>query len=115
MKQYNNLSSQHCAPCEGGTKPMTKSETFPYFDSIHKDWKPNATCKQISRKFKFKNFQQALNFINRAGEIAESEGHHPNIHLTDYKFVIIDLSTHAIKGLSTNDFILAAKIDQLIE
>ena len=106
-----NLTKQHCVPCEGGAKPMT--ETKPYFNSISKEWQPNTKHKQISKKLTFKNFQPALDFINRVGELAESEGHHPDIHLTGYKHVTLDLSTHAIGGLSVNDFIMAAKIDRL--
>lgn len=107
-----DLIHQKCAPCEGGTKPMTSTEMKPYLDSINHQWQVTSN-KQIKRKFQLKNFIQALDFINQIGKIAESEGHHPDIHLTNYKSVTIDLTTHAIKGLSVNDFILAAKIDKL--
>ena len=70
--------------------------------------------KKIWREFIFKDFTEAVKFINKVAEIAESEGHHPDINLYSYKKVRIDLSTHAIGGLSGNDFILAAKIDKLI-
>ena len=70
--------------------------------------------KSISRGFVFKDFAKAIEFINKVAEIAESEGHHPDMKLHSYKEVQIDLSTHAINGLSGNDFILAAKIDKLV-
>ena len=71
----------------------------------------NETGGYLQKSFEFKDFKEALAFINKVGAIAESEGHHPDIHLVDYKFVNIDLSTHAIGGLSQNDFIVAAKIN----
>ena len=69
--------------------------------------------KKIRKEFTFKDFKEALVFVNNVGEIAEAEGHHPDIHLTDYKHAAIELSTHATGGLSENDFIVAAKIDAL--
>ena len=75
-------------------------------------WELNAEAKAISKNFKFKDFAQALSFVNKIGEIAESEEHHPDIEL-GWGRVKISLTTHAIKGLSENDFIMAAKIDEL--
>ena len=69
--------------------------------------------KKIQKQFSLKNFKEALAFINKVGEIAEFEGHHPDIRLFGYKNVEIELSTHAIGGLSENDFIVAAKIEQI--
>ena len=74
-------------------------------------WELSGDGKSISKKYRLKDFKEALAFIDRAGKIAEDEGHHPDIHLTQYKFVTINLNTYAINGLSQNDFILAAKID----
>ena len=75
-------------------------------------WELADDGKNISKKYRFKNFKEALAFIDKSGKIAEEEGHHPDLHLTQYKFVTITLNTHAINGLSQNDFILAAKIDK---
>src|SRR3990167_1111364 len=105
-----DLKDQKCVPCEGGTAPLTKDEAEIFMKQVS-GWTLSENAKNINKKFAFKNFKEALNFVNKVGDIAESEGHHPDIHLTDYKFVKIDLSTHAIGGLSQNDFILAAKID----
>lgn len=106
-----NLLDQKCVPCEGGVEPMTKADAEAMIEFHVKDWILSGDAKHISKKFEFKDFKEALAFINKVGAIAESEGHHPDIHLVDYKFVNIDLSTHAIGGLSQNDFIVAAKIN----
>jgi len=106
------LSNKKCIPCDGGVIPLTKSEAEEFLAQIQ-DWKLIKENNWIYKKFKFKNFKKALEFVNKVGDIAESEGHHPDIHLIDYKFVEINLSTHSISGLSENDFILAAKINGL--
>ncbi len=108
-----DLLQQKCVPCEGGVDPMTKADAESMRDFHVKDWVIDEEGKNISKKFVFKNFVQALEFVNKVGAISESEQHHPDIHLTDYKNVGINLSTHAIKGLSQNDFIVAAKINAL--
>lgn len=77
------------------------------------NWLINGDCTTIGRSYTFANFAAALVFMDRVGALAEAEGHHPDLHLTNFKRLTVDLSTHAIKGLSINDFILAAKIDQL--
>lgn len=105
-----DLTKQKCVPCEGKETPLTKTEAEILLKQVP-GWELAGDAKSISKNYKFKNFQEALDFINKVGEIAESEGHHPDIHLTNYRQARIDLSTHAIKGLSQNDFILAAKID----
>ena len=104
------LSEKKCRACEGWEKPFTKKEAQECLKQV-KNWflKDN----EIEKEFKFKDFKEALGFINKVGDIAEEEGHHPDINLHSYKKVKIILSTHAIKGLSENDFILAAKIDKL--
>ena len=104
------LSEKKCVRCEGRVKPFTRQEAQKYLKRV-KNW--TLTNNEIEKEFVFKDFKQALNFINKVGDIAESEGHHPDINLHSYKKVNIILSTHAIKGLSENDFILAAKIDKL--
>ncbi len=105
-----NLIEQKCVSCEGGVAPLEKVEAEILLEQIP-GWELSADDKTISKKYSFKNFKEALAFVNKVGEIAEGEGHHPDIHLTDYRHVEIILSTHAIGGLSQNDFILAAKID----
>ena len=90
--------------------PFTASEIKKYLADTP-TWSVTGD-KKIHKEFKFKNFKQALNFVNRVGSLAESEGHHPDINLHNWNRVTITLSTHAINGLSENDFIVAAKIDE---
>lgn len=108
-----DLLTQKCVPCEGGIAPMTKTDAHSMRDFHVKDWEILDQGKKIAKKFTFKNFAEALDFVNKVGAIAEEEQHHPHIHLTEYRLVTIELSTHAIGGLSQNDFIVAAKINTL--
>lgn len=105
-----NLIEQKCVACEGGVIPYDQEESEILLRQVP-GWEISADAKAITKNYVFNDFKQALAFVNKVGIIAESEGHHPDIHLTDYKNVAIHLSTHAIDGLSHNDFILAAKID----
>ena len=105
------LHEKKCVPCEGGMLPFAAEEIKEYLSQIN-DWSV-VDNKQIEKEFIFKNFVEGLAFTNKVGAIAEAEGHHPDIFIHDYKKDKITLSTHAIGGLSANDFILAAKIDQL--
>ena len=107
------LKEKKCVPCEGGVNPMTVETTKGYLKEIANEWEADKN-RSIKRDFPFENFMQGLDFVNRVGEIAEEEGHHPDLHLY-YSHVEVVLSTHAIGGLSENDFILAAKIDALIK
>ena len=95
--------------------PLQGQELHHYLEEVE-DWTLGRTdegMQMIKKKFEFKNFKEALAFVNKVGEIAEAEGHHPDIHLVSYKNVVIELYTHAIGGLSENDFIMAAKINAL--
>ncbi len=92
-------------------KPFSK-EQFSHYLSMTPEWRVEDDTK-IIRDFKFKNFKQAIGFINQIASLAEEEGHHPDIYLHNWNKVLLTLSTHAIKGLSLNDFILASKIDKL--
>ena len=105
------LSTKKCIPCEGKTPPLTEEQIQKYLPEVP-GWEVLENQK-IRKEFIFKNFKAALDFTNKVGEIAEAEQHHPDIHLVSYKKVIIELWTHAIGGLSENDFIIAAKIENL--
>src|SRR3989344_6767427 len=104
------LSKKKCLPCECGTPPLTKFAASKLLLQLNPEWE--ITEKQIRREFKFRDFISALSFVNRVGELAEAEGHHPDIMIR-YNRVTLELTTHTISGLSENDFILASKIDQL--
>jgi len=106
-----DLADQKCVPCRGGIPALQGAE----LERLHAHV-PNWTIingHHIQRKFKFPDFKQALDFVNRVGEIAESEGHHPDILLAWGK-AEVTLWTHKIDGLTESDFIMAAKIDRLV-
>lgn len=107
-----DLVQKRCRPCEGIEDALSQEKIkglLTHF--VH--WQADSSYKKISREFVTKNFMAAIDFINKVAQLAEEEGHHPDIHLTGYRKLRIDLSTHAIGGLSENDFILAAKIEKL--
>lgn len=106
------IKEQKCVSCEGIGDPLNIEETKGYLSKVLQ-WQLSKNGKWISRNFVKKNFKDAVNLINEITNLAESEGHHPDLHLTNYRNLKIDLSTHAIGGLSINDFILAAKINEL--
>ncbi len=101
-----------CVPCEGGAKPLTKEEADRYMEEVE-GWSLIADGKKITKDFKFSDFIGAINFVERVADVAEMEDHHPDIHVF-YNKVTLELYTHAIGGLSENDFIVAAKVDAVI-
>ena len=115
METKKTLLNKMCVACEknSGIKPMKQLEAKEYV-ILTKGWNLDKSAKKISREFKFKDFIGAINFVNNVAEIAESEGHHPEITI-NYNKVTLELTTHAIGGLSQNDFIIAAKIDTSIK
>jgi 4a-hydroxytetrahydrobiopterin dehydratase len=107
----SKLSEKHCVPCEGGVQPLSKSTILNYKLKINKAWKV-VDGKKLQREFKFKSFVQTMGFVNQVALIAQAEDHHPDMQIS-YSHVVIELWTHSSQGLTENDFILAAKIDQL--
>ena len=107
--ENNNLSQGVCEPCSGNTPKLNFEEISKYLSQIN-DWTVNDNQEMIFKKFKFNNFTKALNFTNKIGDLAEKEGHHPDISI-GWGYCLVMVHTHAIKGLSVNDFILASKID----
>ena len=110
MSTATELTQKHCKPCEGGVPPLAAEQVRELLQSLPQ-WKLGADGKRIRREWRMKDFAAALDFLNRVGAIAEREQHHPDLHLTGYRHVAIELTTHAIDGLSENDFIIAARID----
>jgi len=109
----NDLLKKKCVPCEGGVIPFNISEIHKYQKKVD-GWDVIKNDKGIfflEKKFKFKNFLDSQNFVNLVGKISEEEGHHPDI-LFGWGYAKVTITTHAIEGLSENDFILAAKIDR---
>jgi 4a-hydroxytetrahydrobiopterin dehydratase len=105
----SDLTRKRCLPCEGGIPALGRAEVDKLLSQLS-GWRLGG--KWITKEFKFKSFLDAMQLVNRVADLAESEGHHPDIHI-HYNVVRFDIWTHAIDGLSENDFILAAKIDQL--
>ena len=111
----SELSNKKCVPCEGGLLPFDISQIHKYQKKVD-GWDVNNNEKKIyflEKKFIFKNFIDSQSFINKVGDISEEEDHHPDISF-GWGYAKIMITTHAIEGLSENDFILAAKIDQIL-
>lgn len=105
------LKNQKCQACSGNTPKFDEKQITDNLSKLN-SWSVNDEQKMIYKKFNFKTFKQALNFTNKVGEIADLEGHHPDISL-GWGYSLVMLHTHAIQGLSINDFIIAAKIDEI--
>ena len=109
-----DLATRHCVPCEGGTKPMSRSEAEAYLAAAA-GWKlVEGEPLKIARSVKCKDFVEAMAFVNKLAAVAEAEGHHPDFCVS-WNRVKLELFTHSIGGLSENDFIMAAKINELKE
>jgi 4a-hydroxytetrahydrobiopterin dehydratase len=106
-----DLKNEKCLPCSGSTPKFNESVISDHLSNLN-NWSVNDEQNMIYKKFEFKTFKQALNFTNKVGDLADNEGHHPDISI-GWGYSLIMLHTHAIKGLSLNDFILAAKIDEI--
>lgn len=107
----DDFNSKHCIPCESDFPPLTLEQAKDFMEHVQ-GWEMNEVGTEISRTYKFKDFKEALAFANKVGDLAEEEGHHPDL-LVSWGKVKITLSTHAIKGLSENDFILGHKINSI--
>jgi len=105
------LAKKHCVPCEGGQVAALSIDAIQSRLGQLKGWRLNGN--QIEKDFSFKDFREVMDFVNRVAEIAESEGHHPDLLIHQYRQLKVTLWTHATSGLTDNDFILAAKIDEI--
>ena len=108
------LRSHKCLPCEGGVKPLSPKEIKGYLASLSGRWRYVAKEKAIRADYKAGDFAAAVKMIQKIARVAERENHHPDVHLTKYRYLSLALSTHAIGGLSVNDFILASKINVVL-
>lgn len=109
----DKLADKHCKPCEGGVEPLTAEQADALLGALHDDWSISDDGLEIHRKIDFPAYSRTLGFANAVAWIAISEGHHPVITLS-YSSCHVSYRTHAINGLSDNDFICAAKIDRLV-
>jgi len=105
------LAEKRCIPCEGGTQPLSKTPAQELLKQLS-GWTLSGDTRWISKEFKFEDFAKAFAFAKKVAGIAEEEGHHPDLQVSWGK-TTVELTTHAIKGLSENDFIIAAKIDKV--
>ena len=113
MAEACDLTSRKCVPCRGGVAPLKGEALQKLADQLGEGWQV-VDEHHLEKTYRFKNFAEALAFVNRVGAVAEAEGHHPNIAFT-WGRVTLTVFTHKINGLHENDFILAAKADQCLE
>jgi 4a-hydroxytetrahydrobiopterin dehydratase len=108
----DTLAEKTCTPCRGGVPPLARDEAL-RLQAQAPDWQLLDDAHRIERTFRFRNFREALAFVQRVGDLAESEGHHPDINF-GWGYATVSLSTKKIKGLHENDFIMASKIDRML-
>ena len=108
----DELQSKKCVPCEGGVPRYTPEQADAQISALD-GWQVTHNHERIRKEWVVKNFMAGMRFFNAVADLAEAEAHHPDLHITGYRNVAIEIWTHAVGGLSENDFILAAKIDQL--
>lgn len=114
MHTIDELSTKRCMPCEGGVARYSPAEARAQLERLP-GWKLTHDGRRIRRDWQVKDFVAGIELFGRVARLAEEEDHHPDLHLENYRQVGIEIWTHAIGGLSENDFILAAKIDKLAE
>lgn len=112
IQSKQDLAARKCLPSEGGVERMTLEQAQNQLKELP-GWELTEDSKRIRKAWRLKNFMAGIDFFNRCAAIAEEDAHHPDLHIASYRNVTIELWTHAIDGLSENDFIVAAKIDQL--
>ncbi len=107
----SSLTSQHCLPCEGGVAPLNTDEIMHYMKEL-KQWQVSSDHKTIQKSFKFGNYYETMAFVNAIAWLSHLENHHPDLQVS-YNHCDVSYTTHAIDGLSTNDFVCAAKVDAI--
>jgi 4a-hydroxytetrahydrobiopterin dehydratase len=112
VQSSEQLRGKKCLPCEGGVEPYTPEQAREQLKQLS-GWQLTHDGQRIRKDWTVKNFMAGMAFFNKCAEVAEVDGHHPDLHIEGYRNVSVELWTHAIGGLSENDFILAAKIDEL--
>jgi 4a-hydroxytetrahydrobiopterin dehydratase len=109
----DHLTERKCLPCEGGTEPLGRDRVSELLPQVP-GWQVDDDGKKIFRRFEFKGFYKTMAFINAMAWVANQEGHHPDFE-AGYNFCLVNFTTHAIDGLSENDFICAAKLNALLD
>ncbi len=108
------LTDRHCRPCEGGVEPYTREQAQTALAQLSGEWRLIEDGKAIRRDFSFRNFFRTMSFVNALAHVANTEDHHPDLNV-GFNYCHVRFSTHAVGGLSENDFICAAKIDRLAQ
>jgi 4a-hydroxytetrahydrobiopterin dehydratase len=108
----SDLSARSCKPCEGGVAPLTGAKAQELMRELAQPWQLAADARSIRREFKFRDFYRTMSFVNALAHVANIEDHHPDLEV-GYNYCRVLFTTHAIGGLSENDFICAAKIDRI--
>ena len=106
----STLAERKCKPCDGGTAPLTLAEAQKYLAQVSPAWTLGADNKSLQREFTFKDFYRTMSFVNALAHVANLEDHHPDLEV-GYNYCRVTFTTHAIRGLSENDFVCAAKLD----
>lgn len=114
MNGISGLASRRCRPCEGGVPPLDPGEVAGLMPALHPDWQLADEGRSLRRNFAFTGFNRTIGFVNAVAWIASTEGHHPQLEV-GYRNCVVVWRTHAIGGLSENDFICAAKVDRLLD
>jgi 4a-hydroxytetrahydrobiopterin dehydratase len=109
----SELSAKKCKPCEGGIAPLSREQAEGMLRQLRPEWQLSEESRALRREFSFKDFYRTMSFVNALAHIANTEDHHPDLEV-GYGYCRVRYSTHAIAGLSENDFICAAKIDELV-
>jgi len=108
----SELAQRHCKPCEGGMPPLTRAAATALLAQVSSAWVLTDTAHAIRREFGFRDFYRTMSFVNALAHIANIEDHHPDLEV-GYNYCRVTFTTHAVRGLSENDFVCAAKIDQI--
>jgi 4a-hydroxytetrahydrobiopterin dehydratase len=108
----SDLAQKKCTPCEGGVAPLTRAAAEALLGKLDPAWKLDVEASSIRREFPFKDFYRTMSFVNALAHVANIEDHHPDLEV-GYNYCHVVFTTHAVKGLSENDFICAAKIDSI--
>ena len=108
----SELTAKSCKPCEGGVAPLSPGEAKSMLAQVDSEWRLSPASDSLHREWKFRNFFHTMSFVNAMAHIANAEGHHPDLEI-GYGYCRVKFTTHAINGLSENDFICAAKVDAL--
>lgn len=108
----SSLAAAKCVPCEGGIAPLPPDEARALREQLHEDWRVSEDARRLQRSLTFRDFFRVMSFVNAVAHIANTEDHHPDLEL-GYNYCRVTFTTHAIGGLSSNDFICAAKVDRL--